>query len=175
MEVISCIVIILLCMFGYSTGAVIKAGHGRELKPQIIDMLLIIVIWAIAIYSALVLNMHRWLLVLTWLILSVFIGILSIWPRKLSVVKPLATQVHKDTSRKILTKAWRGWGNFSKQIGGFQSRLILSLLYFILASLLALFVKIFSDPLRIKGSTKDSYWLPKAKGENSLEQFRRQG
>jgi hypothetical protein len=162
-------------MFGYSTGAVIKAGHGRELKPQIIDLLLIIVIWAIAIYSALALNMNRWLLVLIWLILSVFIGILSIWPRKLPVIKPLGSQVHKDTSRNILTKAWRGWGNFSKQMGGFQSRLILSFLYFILASLLALFLKIFADPLNIKGSIKDSYWLPKEKGENDLEQFRRQG
>jgi hypothetical protein len=152
-----------------------KAGRGRELKPQIIDLLLIIIIWGGAVYSRLVLDINKWLLILIWLILSFFIGILAVWPRKLVTIKPSGGQIQGNIPQNIFKKLWHSWVGFSRKLGEFQSRLIMSMLFFILVSPLAPFVKIFSDPLRTKKFTKNSYWLPRAKSETDLEHFRRQG
>lgn len=45
MELISFIALILLSLVGYCAGAVSKAGKYVELKPQIIDLMLVTVIW----------------------------------------------------------------------------------------------------------------------------------
>lgn len=174
MEVISFIVLILLSLVGYSAGAVGKARKSVELKPQIIDLILVSVIWAGAIYSRITLDFDKWLLVLVWVVLSVIIGVLAVWPRKLSEEKTLESNELKETSRNLLKKVWQSWGNFSKRMGNFQSRIVLSLFFFILVSPIALAVKMFSDPLRVKHQSNESHWLPKMKTKVDLEQSRKQ-
>ena len=84
MDTISSVVLILLSMAGYSAGAIGKAGKFRELKPQILDLILVVIVWTGAIYSRTALDINKWLLILTWISLSIIIGIMAVIPRKLS-------------------------------------------------------------------------------------------
>ena len=174
METISFIILILLSLVGYSAGAVGKAGKLVELKPQIIDLMLVVVIWAGAVYSRIAYDLNKWLLILIWVILSSIIGMLSVWPRKSSGKKALRATEPEMTSKNLLKKLLQNWKNFSERIGNFQSRIILSFFFFILVSPFALVVRIFSDPLRIKHLSDKSHWIPKKETKIDLEQFKRQ-
>ncbi|MFH1202708.1 MAG: SxtJ family membrane protein [Candidatus Omnitrophota bacterium] len=48
-----------------------------------------------------------------------------------------------------LKKIWQGWKKIAHKIGDFQARVILTILYFVLITPIALFMMFF-DPLRIK-------------------------
>lgn len=174
METISFIVLVLLSLVGYSAGAVGKAGKSVELKPQIIDLVLISVIWAGAISSRMVLDLNKWLVILVWVVLSSLVGILAVWLRRLPEARVSSNKGPRETSRNLINKLWQSWGDFSKRIGNFQSRIVLSLFFFILVLPFALPVKMFSDPLRIRYQGTESHWLPKTKTEVDLEHFRRQ-
>ncbi|MFC2016367.1 hypothetical protein ACFLUF_01505 [Chloroflexota bacterium] len=175
METISFVVLILLSLVGYSAGAVGKAGNSVQLKPKILDLIVISIIWAGAIYSRMVLDSNRWLLILAWVVLSSVVGMLAVWPRKLFSRETISYEVLKQSSRHTLERLWQGWKDFSKRMGEFQSRIVFSLLFFILISPFALAVKAFSDPLGIKKHRgDDSYWLLKIKTEVDLGKFRRQ-
>lgn len=175
MEIFSFIVLILLSLVGYSAGAVGKAGKLVVLKPQIIDLILVSVIWAGAIYSRIVFDLNKWLMILVFIVLSSLIGVLAVLPRKLPEQEVSNTRRPKEAvSSNLVKRLWQSWGNFSRRMGNFQTRIFLSLFFFILVSPLALVVKTFSDPLSIKHGSSNSYWLTKAKTEIDLEQSRRQ-
>ena len=175
MAVVSYIVLILLSFFAYSTGSVVKAGKSVDLKPEVLDLFLILAIWAGAIYSRVVFDWNKWLLILAWIIVSLIIGILATWPRKPRVEqKSLKATEPEKTPTNPLKRLWQSWGNLSKRIGGFQTRVFLSLFFFVFVSPFALIMKRVSDPLRIRYQDNDSHWLPKAETEVDLEQFRRQ-
>lgn len=174
MEIISFIVLILLSLVGYSGGAVGKGGKFEDLKPQIIDLILVVIIWAGAITSRIILSLNKWLLILIWVILSIIIGILAVWPRRLSEEKAPSSKRLKGTSKNHIKKLWLSWKDFSKRMGSFQSRIILSLFYFIFVTPFALGVRIFSDPLNIKHKSSKSHWLLKKEIKYDLKQYRRQ-
>ena len=174
METISLIALILLSLVGYSAGAIAKAGKFAELKPQIVDLILISAIWAGAIYSRLTFSLNKWLLIVIWLIIGIMIGIISVWPRNLVENKSKRASEPKITSKNILYNLWQNWKEFSKRMGSFQSRLMLSMFFFIVVSPFAIAVKLFSDPLNIKYRRAESYWLSKKENKADIEQFRRQ-
>lgn len=174
MDTLSFIVLILLSLVGYSGAAVGKAGKFVELKPQIIDLILVVTIWIGAITSRIILGLNKWLLILIWVIFSIIIGILAIWPRKLSEEKAPSTKQLKENSKNPIKKLWQSWENFSKRMGSFQTRIILSLFYFIFVTPFALGIKIFSDPLKIKHQGSKSHWLSKKEIKYDLEQYKRQ-
>lgn len=173
MEIISFIVLILLSLVGYSAGAVGKAGKSVALKPQIIDLALVLFIWAGAVYSRIALDLNKWLMILAWVVLSSLVGILAVWPRKVSVIPVQAIREQKKP-RNFLKKLWQSWENFSRRMGNFQSRIVFSWLFLIFISPFALAVKMFSDPLIIKRRSSQSHWLPKERIQFDREQFRRQ-
>jgi len=70
METLSFIVLILLSLVGYSFGAVAKAGKFIDLKPQIVDLIIVLLIWAGAICSRTIFDLNKWFLILMWVILS---------------------------------------------------------------------------------------------------------
>ena len=174
METISFIVLILLSLVGYSGGAAGKAGKFAELKPQIIDLVLVVLIWAGAITSRIILDLNKWLLILIWIFIGIIIGILATWPRKLSREKTPILKEIKETSKNPIKNLWQNWKDFSKRMGSFQSKIILSFFFFIFVSPFALAVKVFSDPLRIKHPGSQSHWLPKKEIKTDLEQYKRQ-
>jgi len=150
METLSFIVLILLSLVGYSGGASAKAGKLTDLKPQLIDLILVLLIWGGAIYSRITFDLNKWLLILIWVILSVTIGVIAILFRKLPKEQSSNNKEPEKLSKNPIKKLWQSWKNFSERMGSFQSRIILSLFFFIIVSPFALAVKIFSDPLNYK-------------------------
>ena len=56
-------------------------------------------------------------------------------------------------------RAWERWKVIAKKIGAFQSRVILTLFYIFIVPVFALIVKIFKDPLHLRSSEGESFWL----------------
>lgn len=151
-----------------------KAGKSADLKPRIIDLILVVIIWAGAIYSRISFDLDKWFLILIWVTLSVITGVFAISFRELPEARSSSS---KEQTRKPINlgkKLWYSWKDFTQRMGSFQSRIILSLFFFILVSPFALAVKAFSDPLNIKHHRRTSQWLPKKEIKNGLEQYRRQ-
>lgn len=103
----------------------------------------------------------------------------------------------------MLKKAWETWKAFARKVGDFQTRIVLTLFYFVVVAPFGLALRAFSDPLRVKrpassreplpetssspwpeGSveTRDeglsrataSFWLPREPREANLEEAGRQ-
>jgi hypothetical protein len=174
MDVLSFVVLVLSCLFGYAAGAVTKAGRSVELRPRILDLALVLAIWAGAVYSRLAIDWNQWLLVIAWLGFSFTLGFLITWPRVFR---------EEDAPRKMkggrltgggLKRVWQSWSRFSALIGGFQSRLVLSLFFFTVFFPFAVATRLLSDPLGLKSRGKATYWLERKPVEVDLEQSRRQ-
>ncbi len=174
MDIIYSIVLLLLSLFAYSAGVISISIKFSEVKPQIIDLILMIFIWTGLIYSKTTFTFNKWPLILTGVIISIIIGIIRILPRRLSKEEVPNRKKTEITSRNLLKNLWHKWENLSKRIGNFQSRIILSLFFFLFVSPFALVLKIFSDPLKIKRRNVKSYWLFKRETANDLDQFRKQ-
>ncbi len=69
---------------------------------------------------------------------------------------------------------WQRWKAFAHIIGNFQSRLLLSIFYFLVLSPFGLGVKLFSDPLRLKKPLLPT-WIPRSvKNTDPWEEAQRQ-
>jgi len=69
----------------------------------------------------------------------------------------------------MLKRLWNWWKPIAEKIGNFQARIILSVFYFIFVTPIALGVKLFSDPLRMKKSNQGSWWISREAREDSIE------
>jgi len=174
METLSFIVLILLSLVGYSGGAAGKAGKYADIKPQLVDLIIVLLIWAGAIYSKITFDLNKWLLILIWVVLSATIGVIAVLFRKPTKKESPSNKEPEKVPTNPIKKLWQIWNNFSKRMGNFQSRIILSFFFFIFVSPVALAVKMFSDPLNIKHQTTKSHWLSKKEIKTDLEQSRRQ-
>jgi len=174
METLSFIVLIFLSLVGYSGGAAGKAGKLADVKPQLVDLIIVLLIWAGAIYSRITFDLNKWLLILIWIFLSALIGIIAVLFRKPTKKDSPSNKEPEKVQTNPIKKLWQIWNNFSKRMGNFQSRIILSLFFFIFVSPFAIAVKIFSDPLNIKHQSSKSHWLTKKEKKTDLEQLRRQ-
>lgn len=73
----------------------------------------------------------------------------------------------------MIRKIWEAWKRIAKKIGDFNSRLILTLFYFIFVAPISILVKI-KDPLGIK-KQKTQNWIPKQEPEGTaMDQALRQ-
>jgi hypothetical protein len=69
---------------------------------------------------------------------------------------------------------WRGWRVVARTIGYVQSRLILTLVYFMVIAPFALAVRLFSDPLGLRRAIS-WHWLPaESTSTSNLESVRQQ-
>jgi hypothetical protein len=174
MEILSIAVLVLLSMFGYSMGAVATGRKSWPRKPQPTDLLLMLLIWSGAIATRLILGWNGWLLVPGWLGLAFLTGRLSRLFRKFPPTQSLMPPQEGARSRNPLKNLWLKWKDLSGRTGNFQSRLVLSYFYFLFVTPFGLAVKIFGDPLRIKGREKTSYWLSRPEPAGGLDSFRKQ-
>jgi len=177
MKTVSFIILILLSLLGYSAGASARAGKSIDLKPQIIDLVLVAFIWSGAIYSRIKFDFNKWLLILLWLICALLIGFVATSFRKLPKEKKSTSQLTGTPGSNFLKKLWQKWQLFSKRMGNFQSRVLLSMFYFIFITPMAVIVKFLSDPLKIKHKnvkSTTSFWLAKKEIKFDLEQYKRQ-
>ena len=104
-------------------------------------------------------------------------GFASASLRKLEAARMPPREGPPPASLSATRRILNGWKDFSRRMGNFQGRILLSFFFFIIITPFALLVKVFSDPLRIKhGDRKatDSYWLPKKDVNTNPEEYRRQ-
>jgi hypothetical protein len=177
MGIFSFLVLILLSLVGYSAGVTIRSRKFIEPKPRLVDLVLVAIIWIGAIYSRAALSVNRWLLILVWFILGLAIGYLSHWPQKTGAKKLPSVQKRQDGPGKIAKRFWNNWSDFSKKMGNFQSRILLSFFFFIFVTPIALLIRAFADPLRIKPGSReiaDTHWLTRRIVEPDIAQYRRQ-
>jgi hypothetical protein len=175
LEALSYIVLVLLSLVGYSGGATGRAGKSPDLKPMVIDLVLVAFIWTAAFYSRLTYDFNKWLLILVWVGISVVVGIVAVSFRRW----PVKDQSHEGEAEElppgIFKRIWHRWTGFSKRMGSFQSRVMLSFFFFIIVSPAALIIKVLGDPLRIKKKEiLETYWLAKTPSSTELEDYRRQ-
>ena len=172
METLSLIVAILLSLAGYSGGVTGRSGRGSDPKPGAVDLLLNTSLWAGAVCLRLMSGLNRWLVILVCLAVSAAAGAVSASLRRF----PKSVRVPQTQERPAgpVTRVWRRWKAFSKRMGGFQSRIVMSFFYFLLVTPLGLAVRSLSDPLGIKKRPEGSFWSPRAQEPDDPERFRRQ-
>jgi hypothetical protein len=177
MAIFSFIVLILLSLVAYSSGAVMRGGKTAEIRPRIIDLLAMLLIWGGTIYSRLAFVVNKWFLVAIWFGISYALGTVIVSFRKHNSAKKPADTRAPGSSRNPFKNLWKTWQQFSRRMGAFQSRILLSLFYFFLVTPIGLVIKIFSDPLNIKHKNQGasgSYWLSKKAINGKIDDFRRQ-
>ena len=165
LEFISILALIFLSLFGYSAGTVSGSQKHGGIEPGPIDFLLIIIILAAAFILGSIFDINRWL----WVIVTAFTSGLVGFLRALLSGHVPARQPYEQPVKKNL---WARWSGFSTLVGAFQTRIILSIVYLIIIFLVALPMKLFSDPLQIKLKTKASYWLKRTEREVLTEAFK---
>lgn len=74
----------------------------------------------------------------------------------------------------MMKRFWAWWLCFAEVIGTFQSRVVLTILYFVLVSPFGLVVRIFSDPLGIKSRRQTTSWSDSSARSETLEGAKRQ-
>jgi len=76
--------------------------------------------------------------------------------------------------REVLRSIWHGWRAIALRIGQWQTRVILSLLYFVVIMPAAIAVRAIGDPLDLKGEGGKTRWRVRHHPTLSPEQARRQ-
>jgi len=178
MEALSLIALILLSLVGYSAGVAAASRLLSDPKPGILDLILVALVWAAAIYAKVSWDVNRWLLILIFAVSAFAIAALvSVLKGRRSLAqRPGREAPESDDQTAEPISLWGRWKRFSRKMGGFQSRSILSFFYFIIVCPFALVVRIFSDPLRlrVKRGTSQSHWLAKKPVETVPDNFRKQ-
>lgn len=70
-------------------------------------------------------------------------------------------------------RLWEGWKRVAEAIGNFNARLLLTVFYVTFVAPLAIGIKLFADPLRLK-RTSESYWSPLPEQRHDIEEAKRQ-
>jgi len=176
METLSYLVLILLSLAGYSAGVTKRTGKEKDTEPQILDIFIVLLIWTTAVFSRITFDLNRWIFFLFGVCGGFIIGFTVQWLRMLKDgfppdKKKPSLEKEKRPAWKTL---WEKWKEFSKRMGGFQSRMLLSFIFFILIAPFALIVKIFSDPLNLKTQKEKTHWQEKQPSSLSLDDHKRQ-
>jgi hypothetical protein len=65
-----------------------------------------------------------------------------------------------ERGETVIRRLWEYWKVVAHKIGNFQSRVLLTLFYFLILAPFGLGVKLFSDPLSLKRN-QHSHWFQK--------------
>ena len=176
MDTLSIIVLILVSMYAYSAGAVAARTFYCDPKPRLTDILLLMLIWSGGIWTRLALDWNKWLLTLAWVVLAYVAGWVKWRFGKKEMPRSRSGSVMDIPAEpaKGFKKLWLRWKAFSQKSGGFQTRIILSLFFFLAVAPFGLAVKIFRDPLRLREKNRPTYWVAKKETTDNLEQSRKQ-
>ncbi|MGA2588089.1 MAG: hypothetical protein ABSF88_13830 [Candidatus Aminicenantales bacterium] len=174
MSTLASLAVLLLALVGYAAGVALKSGKSGIRKPVILDVLIVVLMWGGAVASRSLLPVSRWLQLPAWIIIGLVLGYLMTLAMTFSRGKRFPTPELKSETAGPKKKKLRAWRDFSSKIGTFQSQILLGLLFLIVFAPVALAVRVFSDPLRIKGRGQGSHWSPKTEIPPDLEHFKRQ-
>lgn len=73
----------------------------------------------------------------------------------------------------MVRKLWETWKRIGQLIGNFVARVVLTLFYFTLFAPFGVGVRLWSDPLRLRGGHEMSFWVGREPGEPGLDDVRR--
>ena len=162
--------LVLLTLVGYSTGAVIGSRDG-SVAPKLLDLCIVVVLLIAALTSRTVLD--RWVAIGVWLVIG---GLVS-----LGLNRVRRGGMPAKTEKRVpiregnpLTRLWEGWKDFAADMGNYQSRILLAFFYFLVVTPFGLLVRLLSDPLRIKPSAVNSFWVGRSEVSTELDEARRQ-
>lgn len=168
MDFLSGVVLVLLTLVGYSSGAIV-AGKSRSVAPRLFDLFLVILLWVAALSTRSMLG--KWAAILIWLVAGGIVGVLLTLLR----LESYETREPKASGSKtgnIFRRVIKVWNSFAARIGNYQSRLILSLFYFVVVTPYGLFMKLFSDPLCLRRT--QSCWIQREAMNAEFEDAKRQ-
>jgi hypothetical protein len=170
LDVLGELALVLLTLVGYSTGAVF-GGRGKSVVPRLLDLGIVIVLLIAALTSRTVLD--RWVAVGVWLVIG---GLVSLVLGRMRFGKMPAQTEERVSVREgnPLTRLWKGWKGFAADMGNYQSRILLAFFYFVVVTPFGLPVRLLSDPLRIKYSAGNSFWVDRSRVSTELDEARRQ-
>jgi hypothetical protein len=166
--------VLLLSLVGYSLGVVLKSGKTGVRKPVAPDVLLALLMWAGILYTRSQVELSTWILFGIWIAAGILLGWIVTAVKGPSAgdqgaaVEPVHVKKHGEFKR------WKAFREYSMKIGAFQSQILLGMLFLVVFLPVGLAVRLFSDPLKIKGRGGDSHWSSKAKIVPDLELFKRQ-
>ena len=174
MRFLASLAVLLLSLVGYSLGVVLKSGKAGVRKPVTLDVLLVLLMWAGIIYTRSQVEFSKWILFGIWVVAGFLLGWVvtalkgSAAGGQGSAVEPVHIKKHGEYKR------WKAFREFSTKVGAFQSQILLGMIFLVVFLPVGLAVRLFSDPLKIKGPGRDSHWAEKAKVAPDLELFKRQ-
>jgi hypothetical protein len=164
--------LILLSLFGYSTGTVLAAGRERNPKPAGRDLIAIPFMWAIVVGLYVVLGLERWATLLAGLAAGFACG--WVLGRIAPAAQPATSLAPKDEGGgAFLRRLWRRWKRFAARLGDFQSRVILGYFYFVVFLPFGLLVRWAVDPLRLRRPLA-SFWVERPVASGELDDARSQ-
>lgn len=174
MHFLAALAMLLLSLVGYSLGVVLISGKAGVRKPHALDLVLVVLMWAGILYSRSQVSFSKWVLFAAWVAAGLLLGLAVTATKgysqaeRMSIVEPLHEKKPSEFKRG---KAFR---EFSAKIGTFQSQVLLGLLFLIVFAPVALAVRFFSDPLKIKKPGRGSLWSLKTKIAPDLDLFKKQ-
>lgn len=80
---------------------------------------------------------------------------------------------HTKKQPSIFKTAWRGWLRFADVLGTFQMMVILSIIYWTLVPIIAIPLKLFSDPLALRRSGGPK-WVEHHSSTQTLDEMTKQ-
>ena len=164
MDFVSGLALVLLTLVGYSSGTVLGTRR-KTPAPNPHDLLVVVVLWAAALSTRAALG--KWPAIAVWLVAGVAAGFVLAHMRLAQY--PTATAAAPGRS------LWDGWRSFARRMGNYQSRMLMSFLYFTVVLPFGLAVTFLSDPLGIRHAGNPSTWRPKhIAAKPSLEEAGRQ-
>lgn len=167
---LSGLALVLLTLAGYSSGAVI-GGRGKSVAPKLLDLGIVIVLLVAALTSRVVLN--RWVAIGVWLAIGGLVSVVLSRARRDKM--PVKTEKRGLTQGgNPLSSLWESWKGFATDMGNYQGRILLALFYFVVVTPFGLLVRLLSDPLCVKYSAGNSFWVSRPGVSIDLDEARRQ-
>lgn len=168
MSLFHSVALVLICLFSYSSGAVLRWRRAPEIEPspELADLLVV----ALGAVAVLILKPHLG----HWLSIPAAIMIGGASGLTLQLVPGRAAVVRTDPSAEDRWSSESGWRFHLEQIGNYQGRLLMLVLYFALFTPLAPVLRLVHDPLRRRPRSEDgAHWVRRDPGPDSEQEFRR--
>ena len=171
MGFVSGLALILSTLVGYSSGAVL-AGKGKQVMPGLLDLAVVVVLWAVALTRRAALG--KGLAIPVWLVVGLTMG---------AGLTGLRRGRYPDRKQKALAtvhgadglqRSWERWKAFASEMGNFQGRTLLAFFYFIVVTPFGIPLRLFGDPLRLRRVGGSSFWVERQPVSQRLEKARGQ-
>ena len=170
MNLIGTLALMLLTVVGYSSGAVI-ARRGRNRSPGLWDLGLLVFLMAMSFWTRPILG--KWLAIPIWIIIACLASavLTEIWNGDGRAKKGVTSTSPVKSSKRWI---WEWWKTFAGEMGNYQGRVLFAFFYFGVVALFGVWVRMFSDPLKLKQGGRTTFWLKRDPGSHELDAAREQ-